>query len=180
MSMSIIVLRPTNPLSRAPNADLFSHARFAEELRANGATVDVREDAPSSDDGKGFLLVFSSEPPSWVLSLPDELRLATLERVVLLHCYRAPAMLDNLEEWEVAAGIEDLTYQLWESPTNGGTGYGIAGRREAVAAISGKMASAVFTSEHYCIYGSSTSHSLSQALVEYLAALGGIRSGEFA
>ena len=177
MSMSIILLRPTNPLSRAPNADLFSHARFANELRANGAKVDVFEDAPSSDDGKAFLLVFSNEPPSWILSLPEELRLATLERVVLLHCDRAPTMLDNLEEWEVAAGIENLTYQLWESPRNGGTGYGIAGRREAVTAIGGKVAAAAFTSEHYCIYGSSTSRSLSQALVEYLAALGRIRSG---
>lgn len=84
-------------------------------------------------------------------------------------------MLDDLEQWRVAAGVDTLVYQLWEPPRSQGTGYGIAGRRDVVATIGGEPASEPFASEHYCIYGSSTSRSLPQALVEYLAALPGAR-----
>jgi hypothetical protein len=176
VSPSIILLAPTKPLAGVP-ASAPSYSRFADELRRYSAwRAELRAESSTSDDGASFLLVFGYEPPEWILSMTPEVRQQTLERVVLIRCARAPSVLDDLEQWGVAAAIETLTYSLWESPRNGTTGYGIAGLREAVASIGGECAAEPFASEHYCVYGSVKSSTLTQALAEYLKALAILRS----
>lgn len=171
MSASIILLLSTDSLARE-QASCESYSRFADELRGHsGWRVELLAQSAGSDDGVSFLLVFGREPPDWILSMAPDERDRTLERVVLVRCARAPSVLEDLERWGVAAGIETLTYHLWESPQNGTTGYGIAGLREVVKRIGGECAPEPFSSERYCIYGSTKSSTLTQALAEYLSAV---------
>jgi hypothetical protein len=151
--------------------------RLADELRGyTNAGVAIRPDVRESDTDDAFLLLVSSEPAEWMLSLPNSDRQSTLGRAVPLLCRRPPGMLKLLEEHALAGGVDSLRYGMWQDHPSKEGGYGIAGRRDVVERLGGECAPSPFTSAHYCIYESPTSKNLPQALVEYLNALAELRA----
>ena len=167
-----VLLVPKEVLSSASKDALAVHERFAEELRVHASgTVTIREDSPQSDPGDAFLLLPSSGPSHWMSSLPDAARRSTLARVLLLHCHRAPGMLETLENEHVAGGVEHLRFTTWELRPERDSGYGVAGLRTVVGRLGGECAEAPFASARYCIYESRKATSLPHAIAEYLSAL---------
>ncbi|HEY4182554.1 MAG TPA: hypothetical protein VGM90_37235 [Kofleriaceae bacterium] len=167
MTIKLIALVPETPSS---GVDFSEVERLVAELREQGTSAEIRPDIASSDDAEAFLVVFAHEPTQWMQELDLLHKQQTLERVVLFGCERAPLCLEVVERFTLAAAVDSVTERKWRHQSEKENGYGIAGRRDVVESIGGKMASGQFVTDRYCIYGSAAATKMVPALVEYLQA----------
>lgn len=174
MTRSLIVLVPADQLhSSGGDREIYSHTRLCEELRSEfDGTVDVRVDHQDSDDPNAILLLLREEPSEWMRSLPGEARAKLFSRTLVLLAYRAPEILEVLERFGLAGGVEYRRYTLWQSrPPTSDVGYRVAGVRSVVERLNGECAKEPFATAKYCFYQTQTSRTLPAALAEYCTAL---------
>ncbi|HEY4182555.1 MAG TPA: hypothetical protein VGM90_37240 [Kofleriaceae bacterium] len=170
--MNLIALVPE---SRLHDPEFRGVGRLVDELRVHGAEAEIRANVKSSDDGESFLVLFD-EPTRWMSEIDTHRKNQALERVVLFGCSRAPLCLAILEQFSLAAAVDSIAARHWRHTPEKGIGYGIAGPRDVVERIGGKMASGQFVTERYCAYTSATDTRVVPALLEYLQALSDGRS----
>ena len=173
MIRSLVVLVPEDQFgSAAVHGEFHEHTRLCEELRREyKGPVETRVDRQDSDDSEAILLLLQDEPSKWMRLLAPSGRRALLSRTLVLRSRFAPGMLDMLEEFGLAGGVENRRYAIWKSQPERDSGYGIAGLRDVVVRLNGECAEAPFATARYCFYQTQKSRTLPAALAEYCTAL---------
>jgi hypothetical protein len=166
------VLPGRTDLEEGPAPGFFRADRLASELSGYlGSEVSLVDDTERAVSSDAFVLLFDDQPSDWIMALDDEVRDRQLSRLFLLHGQRLPSLLDDLERYRLAGGIEAPLYMQWRSHPEKTTGYGLAGLRSVADRLGARCMPRPFASERYCVLDQPNAHSTTEALASYLRAL---------
>jgi hypothetical protein len=166
MKVSIVISKPA-PISGADPAtagsmrDLFHTTELAQAL-SGALSIEVRvvdgglEAAPPD----GYLLVFQ---------VPATIDPESAHRIVALDEDRS-SLMKRVESHGFVAAVEKQRYFEWCSRREAERGYGIVGKKDIAARMSGRIASGPYTSARYGMIASSTARDLPGLIAEYLQA----------
>lgn len=92
-------------------------------------------------------------------------------RIVLLNAERAPGLLETLEQWRLAGGVETNRYRRWRYERDRESGHGLFGLRAVATEMGATCAeSGVFATERYSSIGSDACRDLPQLIARYVDA----------
>jgi hypothetical protein len=149
---------------------LYEVDEFSTRLgRAAGTTVPIVEGSWEKAPDDGFILLFNS----WKLAEHPALRPRSV--VVNLSREQVPR---NLEDYQLAAGVESYTYFRWLGEPDGDHGAALFGRRDVAALISANFLGAPHNmTENYAILASPLYKDLPGLLAGYLGAYEQVHRG---
>jgi len=147
-----------------------AYEQFLTELRNRGAADIAFIEGPLEEaPAHGFVLLDADADTSSRIEKLDPITRQSLSPRIVLMRARRGTLHQDLEQYQLAAAIEEFRYFHWQTHPASGDGEGVYGRKEVAASLGADcIGGSPAETDHYCLIRSSRFVDLPSLLAGYL------------
>ena len=173
MGRSKMIEQPLPPITLVAASDARrrnAYEQFLTELRNRGAADIAFIEGPLAEaPAHGFVLLDADADTSSRIEKLDPITRQSLSPRIVLMRARRGTLHQDLEQYQLAAAIEEFRYFHWQTHPASGDGEGVYGRKEVAASLGADcIGGSPAETDHYCLIRSSRFVDLPSLLAGYL------------